>query len=390
MTFTSRRRFVSTAIGAGLAASVFPTRALAELATSLAPQSSRGARLGLVPFTGEGATAVGAVTGVSHLGRLAFDLRTLTLDTLVTSNHDFFIRTRYPDGLQHAPGSPWPIRIGGLVREPQTLFADALDASASPQGTVLLECSGNGRQRAFGLLSAAEWSGVPLADLLTAARPLDAATRVLISGVDRHSNATPRSAGASWVFTLGQLAAAGAFLATRMNGAPLPPDHGAPIRLIVPGWYGCTMAKWVDEIRLVDDAEPATAQMKEFAARTHQDGEPELARDYRPAEIDQTAMPVRIEKWRTDGGLEYRVVGVMWGGGRPTSALQIRFNNDEAAEPVEAYRQTTNRTWTLWSHTWRPRRPGAFRITMHVDDPSVRTRRLDEGFYARTVEIGEV
>lgn len=386
MASTTRRRFVSTAIGVGFAASMFPTRALAELAANLAPQTSRGTRLAVVPFIGEGASAVGEVTGVSHLGRLAFDLQRLTPDTLVTSNDDFFIRTRYPDGLQHPADAMWPVRIGGLVREPLIVTADALDALARPQGTVLLECSGNSRQRAFGLLSAAEWSGVPLPEVLKDAQLLDTATRVLISGFDRHSNATERSAGASWVFTLDQLSSTGAFLATRMNGAPLPPDHGAPVRLVVPGWYGCTMAKWVNEIRFVDDDEPATAQMREFAARTHQDGEPELARDYRPAEIDQAAMPVRIEQWRTGNGVEYRVVGVMWGGNRPTRALQIRFG-DAPPEPVEAYRQTTNRTWTLWSHTWKPRGHGAYRITMRVDDPAIRTRRLDEGYYARTVEI---
>ena len=321
-------------------------------------------------------------------------------DTLITPNEDFFIRTRYPDGLQHAAGAPWLIRIGGLVREPHTLLAGGLDERAEPQGTVLLECSGNGRRRAFGLLSAAEWSGVPLAQVLERAQVLDSATRVLISGVDLHSNVAERSAGASWVFTFDQLAATGAFLATRMNGALLPLDHGAPVRLLMPGWYGCTMAKWVEEIRLVGDDEPATAQMREFAGRTHQDGVPELARDYLPAEMDQTGMPVRIEQWRIDGGpgpspgpgpgLEYRVVGILWGGDRPTDAVRIRFGDDAPSEPIEAYHQTTNRTWTLWSHTWRPSRPGSYRITLNVNDPAIRTRRLDRGYYARTVEIADV
>ena len=105
-------------------------------------------------------------------------------------------------------------------------------------------------------------------------------------------------------------------------------------------------------------------------------------------------MPVRIEQWRVDGGsrpgLEYRVVGVMWGGDRQTDAFSIRFGDDTPCEPIEAYAQTTNRTWTLWSHTWRPSRPGTYRITLNVDDPAIRTRRLDRGYYARTVEIVDV
>ena len=390
MTSPGRRRFVSTAVRAGVAAAIFPTPAFAEFAASLARGVPQGTRLGVVPFAAESAAAVGEIVGISHEGRLALDLSSLTPETLVTPNDAFFIRTRYPDGLHHAAGTPWPIRIGGLVREPQTLLADELDRQATPQGVTLLECSGNGRTRAFGLLSAAEWAGVPLADVLARLPIQDTATRVLISGVDRHSNVAPRSAGASWVFTFDQLAATGAFFATRMNGQPLPPDHGAPVRLIVPGWYGCTMAKWVDEIRFVTEEEPATAQMQEFAARTHQDGVPAMARDYRPAAMDQAAMPVRVEKWRVADGVEYRVLGIMWGGDRPTRALHIRFNDAASSVPVQSYRQTTNRTWTLWSHTWKPASPGTYRITMRVDDPAIRTRRLDQGFYARTVELTDV
>src|SRR6185436_10905211 len=137
---------------------------------------------------------------------------------------------------------------------------------------------------------------------------LRAATRVLVSGFDDHSQpSTHSTAGASWIFTLAELAETGAFLATRMNGEPLPRDHGFPLRLVVPGWYGCTCIKWVDAISFVDDDALATSQMQEFASRTMQNGMPALARDYLPAEIDQAAMPVRVEEWNVGGRLAYRV-----------------------------------------------------------------------------------
>jgi hypothetical protein len=137
--------------------------------------------------------------------------------------------------------------------------------------------------------------------------------------------------------TFEQLTRAGAFLATHMNGAPLPLDHGAPVRLFVPGWYGCACIKWVNEIRLVGENEPATSQMQEFAARIHQKGVPVLARDYRPATLDQSAMPLRIEKWRLvrDSGLIYRVVGISWGGDRASDRLTLRFNANEPLAPVK-------------------------------------------------------
>ena len=99
-----------------------------------------------------------------------------------------------------------------------------------------------------------------------------------------------------------------------MNGEPLPLDHGAPVRLVVPGWYGCSWIKWVDELRLATPDAAATTQMREFAGRTHQDGVPELARDYEAPAIDLAATPIRVERRRVDGGIEYRIVGIAWGG----------------------------------------------------------------------------
>ena len=167
-------------------------------------------------------------------------------------------------------------------------------------------------------------------------------------------------------------------------------EFGAPLRLLVPGWYGCTCIKWVDRITLVDDSEPATAQMMEFASRTHQDGVPALAAMYAAATIDHAAMPVRVEKWRVGSDTLYRVVGILWGGSRVTDALSIRFG-DEPWAPVDICSPpTTNATWTLWSHAWKPETLGQFSIRMRVDDPSIVTKRLDADYYLRTVAIDEV
>jgi len=70
--------------------------------------------------------------------------------------------------------------------------------------------------------------------------------------------------------------------------------------------------------------------------------------------------------------------------------LVIRFNPDARFMPVEDYAHKTNATWTLWSHTFRPDAPGRYRIQLAVSGEPVRTRRLDTGFYARTIDITEV
>ena len=188
-----------------------------------------------------------------------------------------------------------------------------------------------------------------------------------------------------------------AVLAVRMNGAPLTRDHGFPVRLIVPGWYGCSCVKWVDRIELVADAAPATAQMQEFAMRTHQDiarlrtNQPPLARDFIPAVIDTAAMPVRVEQWIAGGRIEYRITGIVWGGEKPTNALSIRFKATQDWVPVDACPlPASTLTWSTWTHTWRPDAPGRYQIVLRVTDPSIRTRRLDLFFYVREIEIGEV
>ena len=184
----------------------------------------------------------------------------------------------------------------------------------------------------------------------------------LVSGMDPTTPSTGSVAGAGWAFPLASLAQLGAFLALRMNGEPLPLDHGAPIRLVVPGWYGCTWIKWVNEIRLVAMNEAATSQMREFAGRTHQTRSHARARDYAPAEIDAAAMPVRVEKRRGTSGVEYRVVGIVWGGPKPIDQLAIRFGpNDPWRSFPVCPAPKTHRIWSVWEYRWRPPAPGAFR-----------------------------
>ncbi|MEJ7728411.1 MAG: molybdopterin-dependent oxidoreductase [Polyangiaceae bacterium] len=346
--------------------------------------------LEVLPFAGEGEAPLETPLGAGLDARLYTDLAALQPDEPRVDSDRFYVRTGYPD-LLRAPDD-WRIAVGGPSRGPTELRLAELAELVQPMGAHLLECSGNGAFAHFGMLSVAEWSGVPMTEVIARAAPAPGAKRLLVSGFDQHSQPSEKSVpGASWVFTLDELAARGAFLATEMNGAPLPRDHGAPVRLVMPGWYGCTCIKWVDELRFVGDDEPATAHMKEFASRTHQDGVPELARSYRPAEIDLAAMPVRLERRRAGGRTFVRLLGILWGGQRPTDALEIRFaRGAEPASwtPVEVCpAQTQNRYWSFWWHRWTPPAAGAWEIRLRVADASVRTRRLDSGFYARTVVV---
>jgi len=350
-------------------------------------QFAGGQQLGVAAFVGESERPLEQAFDSGLDGRLFTDLSKLSATNLVTPSEAFYIRTRSPDLL--VPESPWRISVLGLPGSPVELFLDDLLPMAVDQGQQLMECSGNTRSASFGLLSSAEWVGIRLLDAIEKFDMPAGATRLLVSGFDQYSQPSERSTpGASWIFSFDQLERSGAFLATELNGAPLPADHGAPVRLVVPGWYGCTCIKWVNELRFVGEDEPATSQMREYASRTHQSGTPALARDYLPAEIDLAALPVRIEKWLVSGAIRYRVVGVQWGGTARTDKLEIRFG--EGSWESICMTNVSPAPWALWEHPWRPPATGVYAITLRTTDPSIRTRRLDTGYYLREVAIDQI
>jgi DMSO/TMAO reductase YedYZ molybdopterin-dependent catalytic subunit len=361
------------------------------------PALGRGARgeaapegryLELIEFVGEGLIPMETPMGAGLDGRLYTDLSSVTPDHPTTPSEKFYLRTRASELLDDR--KPWAIRVTGPLKRPLEIGVPALRKMSRPAGSHLMECSGNGRFAHFGMLSVADWAGVGVSEILESARIEKASSRVLISGFDRYPIPSSTSEpGASWIFTVDDLNSSKAFFATEMNRSSLTKDHGAPVRLVVPGWYGCTCIKWVNEITLVGEDVAVTSQMQEFAARTMQQGIPELARDYRPAVIEQAAMPVRVEKWLVEGKINYRVHGIAWGGSRPVSGLEIRFNEAEDFVAVADFKQTSNDPWGFWTHFWTPKGPGIYSIKLRVKDNSVPARRLSAGYYARSVEITE-
>jgi DMSO/TMAO reductase YedYZ molybdopterin-dependent catalytic subunit len=368
---TTRRRWVGTTI---LAAAAGGVGCFVDTV---------GRPIGTVPFEGEGRSPLDTLTGDELDGRQFTDLSGLDSGHLVTPTARFYIRTRASHLLDTS--RPWSVRVGQ-----QRISLEDLKSQAQPQGVHLMECAGNNRAASFGMIGVALWDGVPLAPLLDRLS-FDKSARILVSGFDEYSAKplTPSVPGASWIFSRQDIDESRAFLATAMNGQPLTPDHGAPVRLVLPGWYGCACSKWVSEIASVDGRAEPTSQMREYAARTHQHGMPELARNYQPATIDLAAMPVRVEKWRVGGKVQYKVIGIVWGGAQPAGKLLIRFGPEEPYVPV-THVNAVQDSWGLWTQNWTPTQPGTYRIGLRLADPSVRTRRLDEGFYVRQVRIEEV
>ncbi|HEX7252482.1 MAG TPA: molybdopterin-dependent oxidoreductase, partial [Thermoanaerobaculia bacterium] len=274
--------------------SVLVFRALAKLDAPPGAEPS-----GIVPFLDEPDVPMDTLYGEGLDGRLNTDLSKLSEQSSVIDSGRFFVRTRFPDRL--APPPDWRIRVSGSVKRPPEWSAESLDREAEDCGVHVMDCAGNTRARRFGLIGEARWRGVPLSRLLPQLEPSRKGARIRISGFDRRAPATASARDGSWIFDFEDLVSTKAFLATGLDGKPLSKDHGAPVRLIVPGWYGCASVKWVDGLVIVDREVEATAQMKEYASRTNQDGLPMLAKDYRPPRVEPAALPIRVERWNRSG-----------------------------------------------------------------------------------------
>ena len=373
------------AVCVGLDRILSPAPSLGQTRNSFAG----GEMLEIVPFAREGSPPMDTAVGEELDGRLYSDLTSATPEEPVTAAGRFYIRTRASSLLSEQ--NLQSILFRGFAGVPLNVGVGDLRAQARSMGTHLMECAGNTREGRFGLISVAEWTGISLTEVLQRIPSIPNGARILVSGFDRYASQSARSTpGASWIFSLDDIRATKAFLATGMDGQPLTRDHGAPVRLVVPGWYGCACIKWLNEIRVVPDSAEITSQMQEFAFRTMQRGSPKLAREYQAPAIDQSAMVTRVEKWRVGERIRYRVAGIMWGGTTPVKRLEIRFNPDEDYLSVDEFQQSANDPWSFWSHSWSPTATGPYLIRLRVAEPAMQTRRLDMGFYVREVAISEI
>lgn len=337
----------------------------------------------VAPFVGERERTLEAKTGAGLDARWVLDLTKLSTEDLVLDQARLFVRTEAPIGLADRIAAGWSVRVegdGDAVDVP----VDAILTETADRGAVHMECSGNTDFGGYGLQGAVVWAGVPISWFLDQVSALDGGL-IEVAGYDEHpppeGSSTP---GAAWIFRPEDLT--NAFVATHIGDEPLSEDHGAPVRLMVPGWYGCTCIKWVESIRWVPADSPATSQMQEFAQRTEQTAVHDLARDFTPAVNDVAATPVRVEVWDVDGRRRVRVIGLVWGGTEPRPVPRLWANGEDLGL-VEPCDEDTADTWALWSITLPNRFRGSVRLTLTIDDPAVQTRRLDRDYYARTVEI---
>jgi DMSO/TMAO reductase YedYZ molybdopterin-dependent catalytic subunit len=226
------------------------------------------------------------------------------------------------------------LSVGGLVAEPLTLSLDELRARPAVELEVTMECAGNGRALLPGprpvsqpwfaeAVGTAAWRGTPLAPLLREAAPHDGAREVVFTGLDRGFEAGVEQAYERSL-TLEEALRDDVLLAYEMNGAPLLPQHGFPLRLVVPGWYGMTHVKWLTQITAVDEPFAGYQQVEAYRWRRDEDdpGEP-LDRIAPRALMVPPGVPDFPSRERTLTAGPCLVEGRAWSGQAPIESVEL-------------------------------------------------------------------
>jgi len=266
---------------------------------------------------------------------------------------------------------PWTLEISGAVVEPVRLSLADLRARSLSRVTVTMECAGNGR--AFldprplsqpwlhEAVGTAEWAGVPLSELLDAAGMAAGALEVVFRGLDRGlENGVEQTYERS--LTVGEARRPEVLIAIDMNGNPLLPQHGAPARLVVPGWYGMANVKWLSAISVV--REPFTGYQQSWSYRLRQDpsetGAP-LSRIAAHALMLPPGIPDFFTRDRVVALGPHRLTGRVWSGDQPIDGVDVSF--DDGDTWVEATLDPADLgpwAWRSWAFDWIPSRAGRY------------------------------
>jgi DMSO/TMAO reductase YedYZ molybdopterin-dependent catalytic subunit len=317
------------------------------------------------------------------------------LDSWLTPADEFFIISHY--NTPALDPATHHVDIGGLVARPQSLTMADLRARPRREVTFTLECSGNtGLPFLIGAVGNARWAGTPLAPLLERAGILDAAIEVIFWGADsgpvtirdnsgiiapgRTGTGVPDGAGALDLTITEQFARSMSIedalnrdnlLCYDMNGAPLPPEHGFPLRLIAPGWYGVANVKWLNRIEVVDQRYAGRFMARDYVTIR------EETRDGRTVWTFSTVRHSRLKSapakvTRRRG--RYAILGAAWGA--PIAEVEVRIDDGpwmtaELHGPpprTSGSRARSGFAWRFWTLKWGRPAPGEHTITSRAFD----------------------
>jgi DMSO/TMAO reductase YedYZ molybdopterin-dependent catalytic subunit len=278
----------------------------------------------------------------------------------------------------------WRLRIGGRVRKSLELSLAALRARPRRTIAVTLECAGNGRARLsprpisqpwlVEAVGTAEWTGTPLASLLQDAGLTDDALEVVFTGAD---HGTEKGYEHDYARSLAIAEAMGddVLLVDEMNGRALEPQHGFPLRLLVPGWYGMTAVKWLQTIEVV--AEPYMGYQQQIAYwyKTNAADRGTAVDRIRPrALMIPPGFPDFLTRRRTVERGPIELAGRAWSGHGPIARVEVAIDGTWRDATLGAV--IGPHAWRAWRWVWEAF-PGDHRLSCRATDQAGNVQPID-------------
>jgi DMSO/TMAO reductase YedYZ molybdopterin-dependent catalytic subunit len=281
----------------------------------------------------------------------------------------------------------WRLEVDGLVGSPLSLSIDEIQARPAVETAVTMECAGNGRALVephvvsqpwlLEAIGTARWRGTPVAGLLEQAGVAEGASDVLFTGLDRGVEGGEEQDYARSV-SLAEVLAGDALLAYEVNGVPLPPQHGFPLRLVVPGWYGMTSVKWLARITLLDAPHDGYQMRHGYRFRQHEDeeGEPITRIQLRSLMIPP-GIPEFLTRSRVVRAGRCELQGRAWAGDAEIVGVDISSDGGGTWAEAELGDDSLGRwAWRAWRFDWDAE-PGEHELCCRARDSAGRSQPLD-------------
>jgi len=338
---------------AGLTAFTFPEWALPALAQGET----------IVPFTDIPANTNFA----SAVDRRTLDIR--RIDGPFTPKDQFFTTQHY--GHPEVDPASFRLRISGLIERPKALSIEDLRKLGNTELIAGFECSGN-RRPLQGLSGNGRWTGVPLKTVLDSTGVKASAREFVFYGADHGPEDVEfRTQKYSVEYQFGRslsrekAMSADPFLAYALNGEPLTKHQGAPLRLIVPGWYGVANVKWLSQIHAQEEQ-----YLGKYQARWYRTVRGEMIDgEMRWNETAVTHMQLKsfIARISRDGS-RYNVLGVVLNDGTPLKTVEVKVDDGPWQTATMDKSTTAKYSWKLFNYTWNGATPGEHTLVSRVTD----------------------
>ena len=298
---------------------------------------------------------------------------------VVMPNARFYVRNHFETPVLD-PGV-WRLHVGGLVDHPFQLSLRELQNMPSHTLVATLECAGNGRygfdppvegeQWHLGAVSTAEWTGVPLVEVLDRARVKASGCEIVLRGADSGSvDESARTIRFERSLSLDDARISDVLLAYAMNGEPLPLQHGYPLRVIVPGWYAVTSVKWLTDIDVVGAPFGGYFQTQRYFYEWEHDGA--IARE--PVRLQQVRSVITEPTGAEDvtvGDLVIR--GVAWSGAAPIGHVDVSVA-EGPWQPARLIGERQRHSWQWWELLIRLDEPGSVTLRVRATDLAGRSQ----------------